>query len=329
MSNYLNQIAAKSLNLLPVVRPRIATVFEPSADGLPFKTGISEVESEIIPEKITIASSASPGKRSQRDDSPGITTSHHPVFDPPVDELPFKTGISEVESEITPEEITTTSPVISEEQNQKTDSPEITTPHHQNLSQTRPSITAPSFLPLENIEPPFLQSSDTFNELKETELYPSKSPTIFPVHVNADSGKRSQMEKLNTLQSSQSSSAKKPAAEPVSSKSLQPLIVEDHPHSTANIEPVSVSPSSKILPQTLANLPVTTSSRSRANSESNSSHISVNPTIQVTIGRIEVRAIAPKQNPGKTPKSRPAKPSLEKYLHGKSNSRVYRHGGIG
>ncbi|MEL6354653.1 MAG: hypothetical protein AAFR58_23320 [Cyanobacteria bacterium J06627_28] len=51
------------------------------------------------------------------------------------------------------------------------------------------------------------------------------------------------------------------------------------------------------------------------------------PPIQVTIGRIEVRAVPPKQPLPKSPSPRPSRPSLEEYLRDRRGRKPSRSGG--
>ncbi|MEM1251925.1 MAG: hypothetical protein AAGI69_05790 [Cyanobacteria bacterium P01_H01_bin.21] len=63
------------------------------------------------------------------------------------------------------------------------------------------------------------------------------------------------------------------------------------------------------------------SPRPLARSSSPPSSETSGPTIQVTIGRIDVRAITPKSSPPQAPKPRSAKPSLQDYLKTRNSAR--------
>ena len=106
---------------------------------------------------------------------------------------------------------------------------------------------------------------------------------------------------------------------------MTPLPIK--PSSIAPVQPQiirSISPSLSSSSASASFSPVPSSYRQ---SSSDSSTAFSSPTIQVTIGRIEVRAIAKKQSSPKASQPRNTKPSLEEYLRSRSSTRASRNGG--
>jgi hypothetical protein len=257
MSQYLHHIAAKSLALTPVVRPRLASLFEPPFEGANFARAdfnLSDLNEEnrnepIAPFAANLEHSIppTPDRASPPNPAPHTaTTSLFSSLSPahPISPAP-RTARGSLEAE------PATSPPV---------------------PASPPISTAPPIAPLPTpISAPLPTPVEPSQPLTRNEPSLTLSPPrlVFP--------------------------RIKQATEP-----LFPT------------QPISGSP-----PRSPDRIP----------SNSLTSSLPPPPTIQITIGHIEVRAIAPKPSPAPVPKPRPAKPSLEEYLRSRSGSRASGNGG--
>lgn len=299
MSNYLHQIAAKSLNLIPVVRPRLTSMFEPPTDRLNFLNELPERELETNEVIMPPTTSATPKPVSQRTDS------------------------SMMNDEVTPTRSSEESPTTLSKSVVPSPQDGIDM-RSQKTSNISPSLAGED-LPLGNvsIQSPSSEASCPNNSLIAPVTHSAPEKSSIPINTNVDASTSSPL-----IAPVRNSAPEEPSI-PIktnnnvdasgSNSSMTPL-----PSKPSNLVPVqsqiipSISPS---LPSSSASVsisPVTSSSQQNSSSS---------PTIQVNIGRIEVRAIAPKQSSPKIPKARPAKPSLEKYLRSRSSPSTSRNRG--
>ncbi|EKV00402.1 hypothetical protein Lepto7375DRAFT_2515 [Leptolyngbya sp. PCC 7375] len=280
MSHYLQTIVAKNMGHLSVVRPRLASPFEPPADTV-----------SLMPQF--------PMEAEAETSDSGPTTTREPNLRQPQPDTvrrvdPFRSTPSSQLSQ--PSVLPPTAPTISD----ASVSPSALKPRI--LSEplpSQPSVPTPN---VSRTDGPF---SASVVELPNETSLPWPIAADIPVTQHAPP----------SLASSQALAAPQgstPTRQPSAVEPIQPLLV-------GLSQSQNVADDSSAKPLGAPEFFSTPRSFSKLSSPPSSE--TSGPTIQVTIGRIDVRAVTPKSSPPKSSKSRPAKPSLQDYLKARNSSR--------
>ncbi|MDV3353865.1 hypothetical protein QGP82_34635 [Leptothoe sp. LEGE 181152] len=280
MSHYLQTIVAKNMGHLSMVRPRLASRFEPPADTVSLQPQFPmEAEAETS--------------------ESGPTTASEPNVQPPQPHM--VTSAEQVPSTLLPQPSqppqSSVAPSIP---------PSISDDLSVSLVRPRP-LLAP------------LQPSAPAPKLSETDVPVSGSvvepatETSLPRPIAASIPITQQSPpSLASSQVLASPQGSTPTRQQSAVEPIQPLLV-----GLSQSQNVADDSSAK----SLGAPEFCSSPRSFSRSSSPLSSETSGPTIQVTIGRIDVRAVIPKSAPPKSSKSRPAKPSLQDYLKARNSSR--------
>ncbi|NEZ66202.1 hypothetical protein D0962_26140 [Leptolyngbyaceae cyanobacterium CCMR0082] len=280
MSHYLQTIVAKNMGHLSVVRPRLASPFEPPADTVSLMPQFPmEAEAETSESGPTIT--REPNLRQPQSNTVSLVA-------------PFRSTPSSQLSQ--PSVLLPTAPTISDASVSPSDLKPRT------LSEPLPSQSSVPTPNVSRTEGP--SSASVVEPLTKTSL-PRPIAASIPVTQHSPPP----LVSSQALASSQGATpiSQQPVVEPI-----QPLLV-------GLSQSQNVADDSSAQPLGAPEFFSTPRSFSRASSTPSSE--TSGPTIQVTIGRIDVRAVIPKSAPTKSSKSRPAKPSLQDYLKARNSSR--------
>ena len=280
MSHYLQTIVAKNMGHLSVVRPRLASRFEPPAETVSLMPQFPvEVEAETS-ENISTPASQPVWRQRQPEIQSDIVRRADHVRSMPSSQVPQPTVLP-------------------------------STPPTNSDTSVSPSPLKPRDLPaaLSSSSPSTLTPN-----LSETDVLSSSASVVEP-HTETNLP-RSTAANIPVIQPTSPSLASTPASTPSKQPGIEPVqpwLVGPSQSSPTDTNGPSAEPLST--PEFLS------SPRSFSRLSSPPSSETSRPTIQVTIGRIDLRAVTPKSSPPKSPKPRPAKPSLQDYLKTRNRSR--------
>jgi len=294
MSDYLSHIAARSLNLTTVIQPRLASLFEP----LPNSIHLPNVSLESAEEKDADLESESTDEF-QSPEVPAPATS--PPASSPLSRSPAPTTSPPASSPLSRSPAPATSPPAS--------SPLSRSP----APVTSPLAAPPLSTPIPNSPVSSVAHSSPMNPENTTGVTAASSSLASTEASRSPNPELTIQQIQQPWVQSQAVLAQPSASEPLMPKVPQPELAS-LPESRSLLPPRPViQPQITALPEQPTSPPSTKPTSP--------------PTIQVTIGRIDVRTIAaptPSRRPS-TPS--PAKLSLDEYLRSRSSGASRKGGG--
>lgn len=327
MSDLFTQLAARTLELMPLVQPRINSLFTP------------KIAAETIEPAAAFAESATSAPIAQQSwngiaATPPLVNPYRPTL--PIARAPRSVAlaivpslagnrvVSSVQSDRTVPDVSPTADQTFLETNSV--SPAELTQRSNPASACNPSETfpfAPAPIPTENIVPKAsvspamnsneLQARSDFEPSQTSERLPFPPGDLLTTELAMENSAHTDSRTGQILVSHEVLRRAPAAAQPTISPQ-QPLLDRTKINPDGTVSPVVIPRQTDVLLPTVA----LRTSRSLSRQSEARAASPAPPTIQVTIGRIEVRAVPPSAPPRPRTATPTARLSLEDYLRSRS-----------